>query len=164
MEFFLAMPFLFFILAMSVNVGKVFLAQQRAMAAVRYMAWSDIQRKPQPTAKELSKLFFRGEPIQVSHPSVDNVLTARDLPDGGIIDLKLGSIDLGAFLDRLSQTGAYQVDYKFTPIYGKHWAPDLPVKAVLIADTKDWRYGDESIWSLLGKAVGGAISAIFKLF
>lgn len=149
-EFILAMPFLLFIMTAALNVAGAMVAQQRAMAAVRYMAWSDVQRKPQPQAEDISRLFFGGEKVRISYPTPNAVPDSSALGDG-----------LSGFLADFSKTKAYRVEFEFVPYMGKQWCPTLPVAAMLQVDSTDWRYNEASIWKLVKALIGGVWEKIF---
>lgn len=163
-EFLFALPFLFFILILSVNFGKAFLMRQRAVMAVRYVAFADVHRQPLPADSDVSKLFFQGEQAQVGSPS-----------DSGVQEMaKVASLvpdqsGLSGFMNSLSGTKGYRVQQKYRPVFARgdywgdgvdDWFPAVSVSSALVMDSRDWRHDEMSFWQLLRNVVGGVLGPL----
>jgi hypothetical protein len=188
MEFLFALPFLFFILILSLNFCKVFLMKQRAIAAVRYVAFAEVRgQKDVPKDDQVSKLFFPGEqaqvlPTQESGVPLDARVPANGSEDSGqttqdTLRTTAQNVDngfgLSGFLNKLSGSRRYEVKHSFRPVFaagnywgkGKgNWFPDLTVSSSLTIDSKDWRHDQMSFGQLLKNALkefSGPLSNIF---
>jgi hypothetical protein len=153
MEFFFALPFLLFIMILSMNFCKAYLMQQRVMIAARYMAWSDLQKQPQLSPTDISQRFFGGEPVEIS--ATPRVLN-REQQD------QISGVLAGVLSD-ISYTQEYRVLYHFRPMFaagdyfGKgrtNWYPDLEISGTILSDSKDWRYPDPSFKTILKDLLG----------
>jgi len=169
MEFLFALPFLFFILILSLNFCKVMLMKQRATMAVRYVAFAEVHRLDVPKSDQISTLFFSGEQAESSQNTqgIGNVAVkapdqAPESLDGEVrqIDPHYGPI-LSGFMNGMSGTSGYQVRHTFRPLFargdywgkgGQSWFPSLTVSANLAVDSRDWRHSEMSITDLLKKA------------
>ena len=167
MEFLFALPFLFFILILSINFCKVMLMKQRATMAVRYVAFARVHGTEIPGNDQVSTLFFSGEQAERSENDQHGIggveVKAPDQApqslDGEVrqVDPTYGS-NLSGFMNGMSGTSGYQVRHTFRPVFargdywgkgGKSWFPALTVSANLAVDSRDWRHSEVSIMDLL---------------
>ncbi|HEV2992573.1 MAG TPA: hypothetical protein VG759_29345 [Candidatus Angelobacter sp.] len=163
MEFLFALPFLFFILILTVNFGKAFLMRQRAVMAVRYVAFADVHRQPLPTDSQVSQLFFRGEQVQVlssSSGSQEMAKTVALIPDRS---------GLSGLMNSMSGTKGYQVQHTYHPVFalGDYWGdglddwfPAVTVSSTLTMDSRDWRHDEMSFGQLLRNVIGGGLGPL----
>ena len=160
MEFFFALPFLLFTMVLGMNFCKVYLMQQRVMAAARYVAWSDVQHQTPPGATQLSNLFFGGAPVQVSSVSRLNSDEAGSLNrvSSDLSGSAWGGL-ISSALSRISGTQSYSVQYHYRPLFAAgdyfgngnyNWYPDLQISGTIATDSKDWRYPDMSFKQIVG--------------
>jgi hypothetical protein len=157
MEFLFALPFLFFILILTVNFGRVFLMKQRSLMAVRYVAFSDVHgQQPAPSDSQLSTMFFQGENVQ-SSGSAESGQPAKIQQAAATAQEQSGA-DLPGFFNSLSSSKRYQVKHDYHPVFaagdywGKgegKWFPELTVSSSLVMDSNDWRYPQMSYWKLI---------------
>jgi hypothetical protein len=159
MEFFFAMPFLLFIMIIGLNFSKTYLMQQRAMVAARYVAWGNLQHEPAPSDDQISRMFFRGEPAQISTSVMGlNQDQQAQLPDTGAV---------GKFLNEFSGTQRFRVSHHYRPMYAAasysghrvapSWYPDLQISGTIVMDSEDWRYPEMTVM----KFVTGLIKQLF---
>jgi hypothetical protein len=164
MEFLFALPFLFFILILTVNFGKAFLMRQRAAMAVRYVAFADVHRQPLPTDSQVSQLFFHGEQAQVVSPANS---ASKDMAK--IVALVPDSSGLSGMMNSLSGTKGYQVQHTYHPVFAlgdywgdgpDRWFPAVAVSSSLAMDSRDWRHDEMSFWQLLRNVAGGILGPL----
>jgi Flp pilus assembly protein TadG len=153
MEMIFAMPFLLFVMILAMNFCKMYLAQQRAMVAARYVAWADVQHRALPPATEISTKFFLGESATVGAGQIDS-------GNAGFLPAAFASA---------SGTKEYRVTYQYKPIYtgastvtGKNLGlfPAIRINGTLDVDSGDWRYPDFSFKTIMG----GIFDMIKNLF
>ena len=178
-EFVFALPFLFFILILSLNFCKVFLMKQRTLMAVRYVAFADVHRKTPPNDMDVSNLFFGGEGAHLM-PATDSSASQISIPGqpygngadtlGGVVRrIDTSNQGIAGFMNGLSGTSAYQVQHQYRPAFARgdywgkgqdSWFPTLNITANLTMDSKDWRNGQMNYKDMM-KSIVGSLSRIF---
>jgi hypothetical protein len=168
MEFFLALPFLLFIMILSMNYCKSYLVQFRTMVAARYLAWGNLENQPQPSDAQISTLFFGGAAVHTSAtrlgPGSDQQNMANEVSTAPGL---AGSQWVGAIssaLSKISNTQSFTVQFHYQPLFAAgnyfgngnyNWYPDLEISGTVISDSQDWRYPDVSIGQIVGDILGG---------
>jgi len=167
MEFLFALPFLFFIMILSVNFARLFLMKQRAIMAVRYAAFADVHRQPVPDSQRISSLFFPGDRAQAAEGEEQGQPAA--LVDGARNSDLPSNSNLSGFMNSLSSSRQYEVRLTFRPVcaagdyWGKgenQWFPELPVSERLVMDSRDWRWDEMSYWQLIKNMFNGAFGSL----
>ena len=171
MEVLMVLPFIIFIMILSANFAKAFLMKQRSLLAVRYVALSDVHRRPIPTDEWISKQFFRNEPAQI-------VTTRSNVQGQDVNDqaskaagekLEVPKDGVSGWLNSFSGTNAYEVKHQYRPLFaaGNYWGsgkskwfPAVNVTSKLVMDSKDWRYDEISFWTLLRDAASGIFGGL----
>jgi len=171
MEFFFALPFLLFVILLSMNFCKAYLAQQRAMVAVRYLAWADVERQPPPSSNSISGLFFGGQAVQ-SSTSDGGINAGVEVPgdEQSAVSGFLGK--LGSVSNSISGTRGYRVSYTYIPTFAHgdyfgigmfNWFPNITIAGTISTDSEDWRYPDLTFWQLLKNTVSGVAGVFGQL-